>query len=227
MRLLAPFLFSPVCTVCRLASTTSAPLCDYCSVLFTPLSQQHKCPCGALLWGTEQHCSQCAFSPPYYHQAFCGYRYHYPLNRLINHYKHHRNMTVEACLKHLWLEHIKTLHTLPEALIPIPLHWRRRYWRGFNQAHRLALFAAEHTQLPIANVLRKIRPTAAQQHKNKQERGRSLHGAFQCLITPLPYQHVALIDDVLTTGNTANEAAKTLLRHGVQRVDLWTLAYSF
>lgn len=218
---------SSLCTLCRQRSTGNSTLCPYCWQLFVPLERHTTCLCAMPIWGTTTQCVSCQQQPPHFQQAFCGYRYHYPLNKLINHYKHHRQMTVEACLKELWLAHISRITTAPEVLVPVPLHWRRRAWRGFNQAHRLTKFASQHTHIPIASLLRKSVPTKAQQKRSKQHRHQALQGVFQYLPNTATYSHVALVDDVLTTGSTANEAAKTLLMHGVQRVDVWALARAF
>lgn len=223
----ARFFTSNYCTLCRQQNQGPSTLCPYCWQLFVPLHQHTLCTCSVPIWGSTAPCNSCQHHPPYFQQAFCGYRYHYPLNQLINHYKHQRLITLEACLKELWLAHVGRITTLPQALVPVPLHWRRRAWRGFNQAHRLAWFASQQSQVPLATLLSKTVATKAQQRRSKQQRHHALKGAFQYVPNGTTYSHVALIDDVLTTGSTANEAAKTLLKHGVQRVDVWALARAF
>lgn len=225
--MLTRFALAHPCTLCRQKTTHRSTLCAYCWQLVVPLSSYALCSCALPIWATSKQCANCQQQAPYYHQARCGYRYNYPLDKLINHYKHQRNITVEACLKELWLAHVSAITTQPEVLVPIPLHWRRRYWRGFNQSHRLAWFAHQHTHLPIATLLQKNKATAAQQRRTKQQRHQALQGVFSCSFTRLPYRHIALIDDVLTTGSTANEAARVLLQHGAQRVDVWALARAF
>lgn len=116
----------------------------------------------------------------------------------------------------------------PEAvLVPVPLHWRRRWHRGFDQARLLAAELARLTGLPVLeDGLRRCRVTAAQSGLPARRRRRALRGAFEARRTPLP-EHVVLIDDVATTGATLEAAAEATRRAGTERVDAWLFARSF
>ncbi|WP_423188087.1 ComF family protein [Alishewanella sp. d11] len=113
---------------------------------------------------------------------------------------------------------------LPEAIVYVPMHAQKEHQRGFNQARILAESAAKQLQIPLLDVLKRSKETVSQVGLNRQERLRNLTGAFQLVTTtPLP-AHLALVDDVVTTGTTANQLAILLRQHGVTQLSLWTLA---
>ncbi|MDD5469870.1 MAG: hypothetical protein PHO92_03705 [Candidatus Peribacteraceae bacterium] len=109
-------------------------------------------------------------------------------------------------------------------LCPVPLHWIRRFWRGFNQAELLATVAGERTGLPVQRLLRRARPTGSQARRNRCERLTALAGAFRVCAAPLP-RCVVLIDDLATTGATLDACAVALKEAGVQRVEGWVIAH--
>ena len=85
-----------------------------------------------------------------------------------------------------------------------PICWWRKWWRGFNQAEEIALTLSELTGIPCDKLLlRRVRATPQQTKLSAGQRRRNLRGAFQ--ITPHHYRHVALLDDVVTTGATAGQ----------------------
>lgn len=215
-------------TICLLCAGTSftAPICNACQLLFIPLNTFSQCQCGAIRYDKQPLCLLCQQQRPFFQSAFTGYRYCYPLDRLLIHYKHLRQHQAEGALKQLWLQHIKLITPLPDALVPIPLHYRRYWRRGFNQAERLAKFAAELHNIPSVPLLKKRHYTHSQQGKTRVERMHNIEGSFTCL-SSFKHQHLALIDDVLTTGSTVNEAARILIANGAKRVDIWALAQAF
>ena len=111
----------------------------------------------------------------------------------------------------------------PEALIPVPLHWRRHFKRGFNQSLMLANGLSRVKQVPCYHrALIRQAATRPQSSLAFKQRKSNVKGAFK--VKSLPnLSHVAIIDDVLTTGMTANELAKVLKLSGVIRVDVWCL----
>jgi ComF family protein len=111
----------------------------------------------------------------------------------------------------------------PMALVPVPLHIRRLRQRGFNQSLELARYWGRRRSLPVLPAaLIRHRETAMQSALASAERESNVRGAFRAL-TPLP-RHVALVDDVFTTGATCRAAREALLTAGVQQVDVWCLA---
>lgn len=113
----------------------------------------------------------------------------------------------------------------PDLMVPVPLHSRRRRARGFNQAAVLTRDLAAHFGgLPWFEGLRRTRSTATQSELPAQARGGNVRGAFDCAGLPSGTYHVALVDDVMTTGSTVAECARVLKRAGAGRVDIWVIA---
>ena len=113
----------------------------------------------------------------------------------------------------------------PQALVPVPLHTGRLRERGYDQALELTRPLARRLGLPLRDdLLRRARATAAQSTLDAGQRRRNLRGAFAVRGHCALPAHVALVDDVMTTGATAHAAASALLRAGVARVDVWVCA---
>ena len=99
-----------------------------------------------------------------------------------------------------------------ECIVPVPLHWQRRWKRGYNQSEQLARGIAEVTGLPLLNKhIRRIRNNPTQTHKTAEERFENVKYLFH-LRRPIPYSHVLLVDDVLTTGATLMSCAEAILQ---------------
>ena len=107
-------------------------------------------------------------------------------------------------------------------LIPVPLHHLRMTKRGFNQACELGSYASRLLGTPLlATGLRRRRNTKAQSGLSRKQRRRNVRDAFYWHGHKQPGRHVALIDDVMTTGTTVSECARVLKQAGAQRVDVW------
>jgi ComF family protein len=102
--------------------------------------------------------------------------------------------------------------------VPVPLHRRRLRWRQFNQAREIARPLGTALGLPVAGLLRRIRPTMTQTRLNRRQRQRNLKGAFEAVGALEGLEGVVLVDDVFTTGSTVNECSRVLRRAGVQKV---------
>ncbi|WP_342780506.1 ComF family protein [Arenimonas fontis] len=147
-----------------------------------------------------------------------------PLDRLLPRLKFHADLAAGRLLTQLALPAFMAAPR-PQALLPLPLHRSRLRRRGFDQALELARPLARALGLPLlTGGLRRRRATAAQSGLEARERRRNVRGAFAVPAgVPLP-DHLALFDDVMTTGATLDEAARVLRTAGVRRVDLWALA---
>ncbi|MBU1311825.1 MAG: ComF family protein [Gammaproteobacteria bacterium] len=117
-----------------------------------------------------------------------------------------------------------TGQTLPDAIVYVPMHKARQRKRGFNQAQLLAQAAAEQLGLPLLHVIQKSRHLSAQVGLSRKQRKRNLRHSFTLNTTIGLPSHLALVDDVVTTGATANEICRLLRRHGVRRISVWTVA---
>lgn len=128
-----------------------------------------------------------------------------------------------------WGEHCRArlLQSMPQCLIPVPLHWRRRWMRGFNQSESLARGLSLALELPMRTwAVRRNRPTLSQTTQTHSERRKNVLGAFQhTSFSNLRDMRVLLIDDVLTTGATSDAVTTALLASGVAQVDVAVLAH--
>jgi ComF family protein len=116
-----------------------------------------------------------------------------------------------------------------DVIVPMPLHWRKRWQRGFNQSELLAREIGRRTNTPVQNALRRVRGTVSQAGLTSAKRRENVSGAFQASRRAkhrkaLDGHSVLLIDDVMTTGATAASCARALKRGGARQVTLLTLA---
>ena len=112
-----------------------------------------------------------------------------------------------------------------DVLVPMPLHWRKRWQRGFNQSALLAREVSRRAGIPVAHALRRVRNTSAQAGLTNAKRRANVSGAFRpSKPAVLRGKRVLLIDDVLTTGATASACARALKLAGAAQVTLLTLA---
>jgi ComF family protein len=115
----------------------------------------------------------------------------------------------------LLIDVMPLLHSDTEkcVLCPVPLHWSREFYRGFNQAEQLATILSNATNIPVVHCLKRVRSTPFQARKKGAERRQAMHDMFRCILPSVPSQ-VILIDDILTTGATMDACAKVLKDHG-------------
>jgi ComF family protein len=144
--------------------------------------------------------------------------------------KHLRGEAVAEALAEAWAVRAETqfLETGAALIVPVPLHWRRRWQRGYNQSETLARILADKLHLPSRpHLLRRIRNTPHQVQQSATARQDNVRGAFVARRRPeLIGTIVLLVDDVLTTGSTVNEAAKALRTAGAAKVFVAVAAVS-
>ena len=113
---------------------------------------------------------------------------------------------------------------LPECIIPVPLHPQRLRVRGFNQALELARIIAKQLNIPLNySLCQRDKSTPFQSGLSAKQRKQNLKNAF-IVTKPHAYKHVAIFDDVVTTGTTVNELAKQLKNSGVETIEVWAIA---
>lgn len=217
------------CLLCGLAAPPEQPLCEYCLAVPDRL-EPPLCRCGlptGLAPEDPRHpepCGRCIGRPPEFAGTWPAFRYQPPLDRLINGYKHRGRLDHERLLLWLWRRALASHPPpRPQALVPIPCHWRRHWRRGFSQAERLARGLGKALDLPVRPVLQRRRATPAQQGRSRAARESNLARAFACTAS-VEGAHLAVVDDVMTTASTARAASRVLLDAGAARVDIWVLA---
>ncbi|MFM7065862.1 MAG: ComF family protein [Gammaproteobacteria bacterium] len=166
--------------------------------------------------------------PPGITLAYAPLRYAWPVAPLIHAFKYRGERTYGRLLGTV-MAAAAARHRLPlpEVWIPVPLHPQRQAHRGFNQSGDLAGRLRRDTGIGVAPALRRLRQTAAQAGLTAIERRANLQGAFaldERWRRQVVHRHVALVDDVCTTGSTAAACAAALRAAGARRIDLWTIA---
>lgn len=153
--------------------------------------------------------------------------YEYPVDRLIAAAKFGRQVPVARGLGQLLAWRMPNLGSPPDAVVPVPLHWRREAARGFNQAEEIARSLCQDRGWQLrADLCRRVRQTPEQSALGAALRRENLHGAFALIEARAAARcrHVLLVDDVLTTGATAEAVARVFQVAGVPRLSLWTVA---
>lgn len=208
------------CCVCR--AWCRSGLCDDCRVRFA--APRPRCQrCAIVLPAGQAVCGACLRDPPPYGAAIAAVDYDHPWSALIVRFKFHGGVELAPLFATL-LRGAARSDALPDLLLPAPLSDARLRERGFNQAWEIARRIGPRAD---ARLLLRIRETPHQLELPPQRRAANVRGAFA--VEPLRRAElaglsVALVDDVLTTGATAAEMARTLLEAGASRVHLWVLA---
>ena len=212
------------CILCEERTRRRLDLCRACENELPRLAERcHRC--ALPLAGHVEQCGACLVSPPPWERCFAAFEYRWPIDRLILEFKNNGQLLTGKVLASLLATAFERHDVrLPELLVPIPLHKSKLRQRGYNQASEIADVLADRWRLPVDNRLcRKIRETREQKALDAADRRRNVKGAFQ-LGKTVDNLHVALVDDVLTTGATAGELARVLRRGGAASVDIIVLA---
>jgi ComF family protein len=212
------------CAVCR--DWQDDALCAPCILRFAP--NVVRCPgCALRLRAAAAHCGACVRQSSPFGRCIAAVDYAFPWDGLIGAFKFDGQVELAGPLSALLTEAVRAAgDALPDCVMPVPLAPKRLRERGYNQAWELARRAAGALHL-AADATRLVRPldSAHQAALPLTRRHANLRGAF--IVPPIRRAlpaHVALVDDVMTSGATLSEAAGALRRAGVQRVDAWVLA---
>jgi ComF family protein len=155
------------------------------------------------------------------------FHYQKPINNLIKALKFNSKLIYAKILGELMAKKLMYHYQenkLPELIIPVPLHKKRLCERGFNQAVELARPIAKKLKMPIdLDSYIRVKHTEAQALMPAKQRAKNIHQAFAARKN-LTVKHVALIDDVITTGNTINELSKIIYQSNIEKIDIWVCA---
>jgi ComF family protein len=219
-------LMPPRCLLCKGAGMPGRDLCAGC---LADLPRNTSCcaRCALPLPNPAERCGLCIKREPPFAAAWAPFRYAHPLDLLEARFKFHRDLAAGRLLAGLMAEAAQQqlAGRLPDCLLCVPLHRDRLRQRGYNQALELAKPLARALGMPLdADALIRTRSTSAQTGLDAKARRRNLHDAFAVETGADLPAHVAILDDVMTTGTTLRECARVLLRSGVERVEVWALA---
>lgn len=224
---LQDLLFPPRCQLCGDSSAQASQLCTPCTAelpWLTTACFQCARPVPALPPGG--YCGACQRRPPAFDATTALFQYRPPVDHLLKRLKFARELTCAPLLAGLMAERLDRRHSLPGLLVPVPLHHTRLRERGFNQAIELARVVSKRLHIPLAQRLcRRQRATLTQSLLPPAARRLNLRNAFAVSGTPNS-RHVAIIDDVMTTGHTANELARVLKQAGAECIEVWVIARS-
>ncbi|WP_157263567.1 ComF family protein [Azohydromonas aeria] len=214
------------CAVCH--AWDAGRLCRDCCTRFIPLVP--RCPgCALPLAAPGAPCADCLRMPLPFERCVAALDYAWPWSGVIGQLKFRDGLDLTAALSALLLQALQRAAPPPvELLLPLPLGPQRLRERGYNQAWELARRVALALDLQAdARLLLRLIDTPRQSGLAQAERQLNVRGAFGLApgrASALRGRRVALIDDVMTTGATAAEAARTLLDAGAAAVQLWVLA---
>jgi ComF family protein len=224
--------FPDDCRVCGkpLSNVSRIPVCRACLAQPQPLAAEYFCvQCRTPFQNPapldeEGRCELCRHGLRGFDAAYSFGAYEDTLRDLIHLFKYARIRTLAAPLGRMIASAVPGDQSF-DAVVPVPLHWRRRLDRGFNQSELLARFVARRYGLPVTNAVRRRRTTTAQAGLSNAKRRANVAGAFTVARPQaIAGRRVLLVDDVMTTGATAAACAAALRKAGASYVALLTLA---
>jgi ComF family protein len=222
-RTLAAWLWPSVCVLCRAATGTDEDFCSGCRADLPWIKTA--CPLCALPSSSKSACGACQRKRPPVSRAVAALRYATPIDRLVAGLKYHRRLELAHALGDLLATKLSDVAERPDLLVPVPLHSSRLRERGYNQALEIARVVAARLNIPLqADAARRVRATATQTALPLKQRSRNVRNAFRVTADEVTGKHVALVDDVMTSGHTVNALAKALRRAGAREVSVWVVA---
>jgi len=227
------YLFPGSCELCRRRVDAGQDFCSDCKRSLP--AHGFGCRiCAAPLWDDaaeaarshrEWVCGRCQKHPPAFTSVIAAFTYQEPISNLILDLKYHRKLYLARVLGSLMADTVATtISTPPDIILPIPLHRTRLRTRGYNQAYELAKPLARQFGLTVdPRRLQRLRKTPSQTDLPRRQRLKNVRGAF-AVSGNVVGMRIALVDDVMTTGHTANAAADALLKAGARSVEVWLVA---
>lgn len=202
-----------ICPACDTELPRPAAACACCAA---PLAQ----PAGLAL-----RCARCQQAPPAFDRTIALFGYAAPVDRLILRLKYHGDLRLARVLGTRLAAALRAQAVAaPDLIVPVPLHVTRLRSRGYNQALELARPIAQRLRVPLDyRSVTRVRATAPQIDMDHEARRKNLHRAFRAN-GDLTGRRVAIVDDVMTSGHTANAVAAALRKAGAAEVAVWVVA---
>lgn len=196
--------------------------CSACDASLPYLTTPH-CPVCALPTPRGEVCGHCLTKPPVFNRAIAVFGYRFPLDRLILQMKYHEQLALAQAFAEKLMQAIDRT-PLPDFIIAMPLHPAKLRDRGFNQAQLLAAPLSRHFNIPLlSSACHRLRDTPSQTSLPWKARSSNVRGAFGC-DRDLSGKHIALVDDVMTTGASLNELASAVKKQGAKDISAWVVA---
>lgn len=216
-------LASGLCLACGCELDNSDSLCTACAEQLQPVPN----PC---LYCAQPNpvsgrvCPACLLNPPRWQRMIAPLQYRGLTREYLQQLKYSEALHLAKTLCRQCFEPFRRCAPLPEVLLPVPLHRERMLERGYNQAEEIARLWSREFGIPIAHkALTRRRATPSQAGLSAAQREVNVHQAFS-YTTSYDYRHVAIVDDIVTTGSTVSEITRNLHRAGVEFVEVWALA---
>jgi ComF family protein len=225
---LSQWLLSSVCLLCGARIRWKSDLCDGCNASLPRLTSC--CPrCATPLPDTagidiDVPCGQCQQHPPAYAHTHAAFRYGAPVDGLIHGGKYGNRLDWIAALGRRLSMSVASRVDRIDLLVPVPLHYARLRERGYNQSVELARPLAKRFRLPLALAIRRVRATPTQTGLSRDARRRNVRHAFVAKPDDVLGRRIAIIDDVMTSGATADALSRCLRRAGAAYVEVWVVA---
>lgn len=220
-----------VCPGCSARTAGGDAFCEPCAADLLQYVSMPYCPrCGSTIGPNLptdiESCLACPQPLPRFARVVRLGPYAGPLRTFVRSLKYRRRQSGLGPVSRMLAEAVGARLEPPvEAVVPVPAHWRRRLERGHDHSRTLAASIARRLSVPLGDDLVRSRSTPPQAHLSRTQRFRNVRGCFAVRRgSQLGGAHLLLVDDVTTTGATASEAARTLLRAGAERVSLAVVA---
>jgi ComF family protein len=215
------------CLKCKTAiEQHEGSVCETC-YFELPFQDSYCGRCGQNTSSDTEFCGHCIYTQPSYDNCFCPFKYESSIKQLICELKYReRPELAKTAASLLHNELIAYDFNRPDALISVPMHINRLRERGYNHSSLIAQQLSKLLKIPVLKgALIKSRETYPQAQQSLKQRKKNLRGSFE-FKKKIQAKNVAIIDDVLTTGATAEEIAKILKKNGVDYVQIWGIAHT-
>lgn len=210
------------CMLCHMKHHQFSIVCEDCLRYFPKLGACCQTCAEPLPDIKPPRCGQCIRHPPAIDRVMTHYQYQEPLRTLLHQFKYHEGLYLTSFITQLMIEALPSQYQT-ECIIPVPVHIKRLQERGFNHALLLSKPIARHLKCQLEHsICQKIIHTSPQAALKARTRQHNLHNAYTVKRTH--YQHVTVVDDLITTGNTAHKMAMVLKQSGIKQVNLLCFA---